>query len=206
MDNDAEKKLQVLLHKVAAGDGRAFRELYDATSPRLFAIALKMLGATSAADDVLQDAYVQVWHRAGDYHVERGTVGTWLATIVRYRAIDQLRRNRSETPFDDTFDKSFSRPPDSFGSGNGDDASGPLGSAIAIDDNQFLAQCLERLSSTQRQSVALAFFRGLTHAELADATAQPLGTIKSRLRRSLQRLRECLDAIGFSDEISPGAG
>ena len=190
--------LRRLLHRVADGDPTAFRKLYDATSPHLYAIALKMMRGHAAADDVLQDAFVQVWHRAGDYHVERGRVIAWLATIVRYRAIDRLRGRRSGMPLDES--------PGGMDPIDPDAAAGPLNSAMAADDSRFLSRCLERLSDTQQQSVALAFFHGLTHAELADSLALPLGTIKSRLRRSLQRLRECLEAIGFTDEISSGTG
>ena len=87
-------KLKQLLRSTAQGDGAAFKALYDESSPRLLAVALTMMKDSALAEDVLQDAFVQVWHRAGEFHADRGSVLTWLTTIVRYRAIDLLRKRR----------------------------------------------------------------------------------------------------------------
>ena len=92
MGETPNEKLNDLLRATAQGDAQAFKSLYDETSPRLHAVALAMMRDSGLAEDVLQDAFVQVWHRAGDYHGERGSVFTWLTTIVRYRAIDMLRK------------------------------------------------------------------------------------------------------------------
>lgn len=204
--SSSDSLLLTLLQRTAAGDERAFRALYDRTSPQLYALATKMMRTAEAAEDVLQDAFVQAWHRAGDYHAERGSVMAWLSSIVRYRAIDALRRRRnearpaSESLLEDTA-AALQRleSPDEAGSG-----AGPLASAVADDEAHRLRLCLARLSQAQKQSVALAFFHGMSHHELARCLALPLGTIKSRLRRSLQRLRECLARLGISDEISSG--
>lgn len=161
----------------------------------------------STADDVLQDAFVQVWHRAADYHSERGNVLAWLSAIVRYRAIDALRKQRHDAPIDGNW-QTASADIDAIATGDDDNDSpggsaGPLSSAMAADDSRFLKRCLSRLSDSQKQSVALAFFHGMTHQELSESLALPLGTIKSRLRRGLQRLKECLGELGFGNEIFP---
>ena len=193
------EELARLVRDTARGNARSFRVLYDATSPRLYAVAIRLLQDRALAEDVLQDAFVRVWHRAGDYNAERGSVLTWITTIVRYRAIDLIRRR--------TTDATLSVCPGEFADVEPDEAlavspAGPLDTTMQGEDAGHLGQCLKRLSGEQRNSVYLAFFRGLTHQELAKCLAEPLGTIKSRLRRSLKRLRECLDAIGAERAIS----
>ena len=204
MEQEQNQLLSSLLRNTADGDTLAFRRLYDQTSPLLYAFALQMMHAESAADDVLLDAFVQVWHRASDYHAERGTVMAWMTTIVRYRAIDMLRKQRNDLSLDqDTIDATAVQldiaGKDTYSSEPG----GPMESAMADEDADYLAECLSRLSGAQKQSVALAFFRGMTHQELSDCLAMPLGTIKSRLRRSLMRLKNCLAQLGYTDEIPP---
>ena len=145
------QELARLLKQVTNGDAAAFQRLYDATAARMYGLAIRMLGSGAVADDVVQDAYVQVWHRAGDYQSDRGSVVVWLSAIVRYRAIDALRARRHEVVFDE-----------STGAGNSeadviavDDAgagTAPLGSAIAADDSEFLKRCLARLSGAQRDT------------------------------------------------------
>ena len=205
MDQDQNQRLTRLLRDTANGDTQAFRCLYDETSPQLYAIALQMMRADSTADDVLQDAFVQVWHRAGDYHAERGTVMAWLTTIVRYRSIDMLRKHRNEMSLDQDAIDATTMQLNLGGTDNENRGmSGPMASAIAGEDADYLAECLSRLSSAQKQSVALAFFRGMTHQELSRCLAMPLGTIKSRLRRSLMRLKDCLARLGYTHEIPTG--
>ena len=209
MGETPNEKLNDLLRATAQGDAQAFKSLYDETSPRLHAVALAMMRDSGLAEDVLQDAFVQVWHRASDYHGERGSVFTWLTTIVRYRAIDMLRKRGHDGANGKT------RPIDvdpaeidllQRGHDGSDDTSelGPLAGAISSEENTRLYDCINRLSDNQQRSIALAFFRGFTHQELADSLAEPLGTIKSRLRRSLLRLKECLESLGESHEIRRG--
>lgn len=207
MDTKRNQVLSKLLRDTAAGDSLAFQRLYDETSPFLYALAVKTMRAQSSADDVLQDAFVQIWHRAADYHSERGNVLAWLSAIVRYRAIDALRKQRNDAPLDGAWQSASEDINAVDTSDDGDDGprgpAGPLSSAMAADDSRFLKRCLSRLSESQKQSVALAFFHGMTHQELSASLALPLGTIKSRLRRGLQRLKECLGEIGYSNEIYP---
>ena len=209
MSETRNENLKRLLRATAQGDARAFKSLYDETSPQLHAVALTLMRDAGLAEDVLQDAFVQVWHRAGDFHVERGSVFTWLTTIVRYRAIDMLRKRGHDgpggktAPIDvDPADIDFLRRSDAGEAGTQE--FGPLAGAISSEENSKLHDCINRLSNNQQRSVALAFFRGLTHQELADCLAEPLGTIKSRIRRSLSRLKECLESLGESNEIRRG--
>lgn len=211
MKETPNEKLMRLLSATAQGDARAFKTLYDETSPRLNAVALTMMRDTGLAEDVLQDAFVQIWHRAGDFHSERGSVFTWLTTIVRYRAIDTLRKRGHDSstgknpPIDvDPADIDYLQSADAE-DGNAS-RPGPLASAITSEENRQLRDCVDRLSDNQQRSVALAFFRGLTHQELAMSLAEPLGTIKSRLRRSLVRLKDCLESLGDGNEIQRRTG
>lgn len=207
MSDTENEQLQKLLGATARGDAMAFNRLYDATAPRLFAVAATLMHESALAEDVLQDAFVQIWHRAGDYHVDRGGVFTWLTTIVRYRAIDLLRKRGrggspdSKPPIDvepEALDKLLSK---NALAEEGATERGPLARAITSEEKSMLRTCIDRLSNNQQQSVALAFFRGLTHQELSRCLAQPLGTIKSRLRRSLMRLKDCLEAIGNENDL-----
>lgn len=200
--NDApDNKLKTLLLATAHGDAQSFQALYEATSGTLNAVATAIMKDRELAEDVLQDAYVQVWHKAADYHADRGSVLTWMTTIVRYRAIDLLRkRARSGSAVgSDAIDidaKTFEALLNGDLSGDSEQEPGPLASAIASEESLSLRDCIARLPGNQRRSVALAFFRGFTHQELSECLAEPLGTVKSRLRRSLQRLKECLSALG----------
>lgn len=209
MSATPNENLKQLLGAAAQGDSRAFKALYDETSPRLHAVAVTMMRDASLAEDVLQDAFVQVWHRAGDFHAERGGVLTWLTTIVRYRAIDMLRKrghnaSPDKTPPIDVDPADIDYLQRSVAEADDSQGSGPLAGAIVSEENTNLRDCIDRLSNNQQRSVSLAFFRGFTHQELSDCLSEPLGTIKSRLRRSLSRLKECLEALGESNEIRRG--
>lgn len=211
MNRLSNDKLKQLLRATAQGDASAFKTLYDETSAQLNAVAVTMMRDAGLAEDALQDAFVQVWHRAGEFHADRGSVLTWMTTIVRYRAIDLLRKrghggsSGKKEPIDvDPADFDFLHRSDPENDDNSD--RGPLAHAIASEENSTLRDCIDRLSNNQQRSVALAFFRGFTHQELADCLAEPLGTIKSRLRRSLLRLKECLETLGEGHEVRRGTG
>lgn len=174
--------LAPLVYRTALGDQRAFETLYRETSPRLFGVALMLLRRRDLAEEVLQEAYIKVWHAAGSYQPERGAVSTWLGTIVRRTAIDRLRRARQDGL---TLDEAgWEALPDL--------APGPLENAMADAEARRLGLCLDELDERQRESVALAFLQGLTHSELAARLGSPLGTVKAWVRRGLERLRQCL--------------
>jgi RNA polymerase sigma-70 factor (ECF subfamily) len=172
--------LAELLARVALRDQPAYEALYRATAPKLFGFALRILQRRDAAEDCLQDAFVSIWHRAGDYRADRAQPFTWMAAIVRNRALDLLRAapNTREIAGDEDFDAFQSDAPEP---------------AAGTEDAQALRRCLEALPAPHRQAIALSYFRGLAHAELAKSLAEPLGTVKTWIRRGLVQLRECLE-------------
>lgn len=178
-----EGDLVRLVARTAQGDQRSFKQLYEHTAPRLYAAASALLSDKHLAEDVVQEAYVQIWRRAADYHSERGQVSTWLLSILRYRAIDALRKLKP------------SQDLDNIDYENVDQASEPQPYSLALADEDAgrLGDCLHTLAGSQRASITLAYFQGLTHQELSERLATPIGTVKSRIRRGLTRLRECLD-------------
>lgn len=169
-----------LLARCALGDRDAFSRLYGETSGKLYGVAMHIL-RDSRAEEVVQDAYVRIWHRAADYRPDKGSAMAWMSSIVRHRALDVLRRPAIETSVDDQ----------DVWEG---DAPGPLEATMQRAEARALARCLEQLEASQRQVMMLAFFHGLAHAELASRVKQPLGTVKSWIRRGLQRLKGCLES------------
>lgn len=188
-------ELKQLLAATARGDRDRFHDLYRQTSSVLFAVALKVLRDRPLAEDVLQETFVQIWHRAGEYHADRGTVMVWLTTLVRYRAIDVIRKRR--TPLS----KRLADTEMAEQNISEDDPKSPLGAAMAGQEASHVRDCLKHLNEKQQRSIYLAFFRGLTHLELAQYLAEPLGTVKARVRRGLFKLKTCLQQYGGSLEI-----
>ncbi|MDQ8023512.1 MAG: sigma-70 family RNA polymerase sigma factor [Moraxellaceae bacterium] len=178
------------LARVALGDRAALRRVYEMSSAHLFGVALRILNRRDLAEDVLQDAFVSVWHRAGDYRAVAGQPMTWLISIVRNKALDVVRSasHRYETalPEDDegrVLDIEDDRP----------DPLGLLGEAV---EALAIRSCMDRLEASHRQSLALAYYHGLSHSEVAERMAAPLGSVKAWVRRGLERLKRCLEAQG----------
>lgn len=173
--------LAVCIQRVAAGDRHAFNQLYDLTAPSLFAISLRICRQRQMAEDVLQEAYIRVWHHAASFEARRGQPMAWLATIVRRLAIDALRRRG---------------PLDRLGEGGSMHEAAE--EATAVDDviramdARIVHRCLDQLRGSQRECLLLAFFEDLSHAEVGVRLGLPLGTVKSHIRRGLQHLRRCL--------------
>lgn len=179
-------RLMELLARTALGDQRAFAELYQATSAHLYAVALRILKQGPAAEEALQESFVNVWHHARSYVAARSQPLTWLTSIVRNRCLDQLRRREVETSTlddDEAADVATGDPT-------------PLDRLLSGADARAIGRCVETLEAGQKQAIALAFFQGLSHAQLANHLRQPLGTVKSWIRRGLERLRACLDSAG----------
>ena len=178
------KRLALALVAVATGDRAALQTVYAATSAKLFGVCLRILRDEGEAEDVLQEVYLTVWRRAGSFDPERGVSPiTWLAALARNRAIDRLRVSKAH----------LQRPVDEIAE-HADSA--PLASAV-LEQSQSTAQlnaCLETLEPSYAAAIRSAFFDGQTYSGLADAANVPLGTMKSWIRRSLQRLKTCLDA------------
>jgi RNA polymerase sigma-70 factor (ECF subfamily) len=176
-----EIELAQLLQRCAAQDPAAFRLLYDKTSPVLFARLLRMLRRRSVAEEVLQDVYVRIWQRAAQYEAHRGRALAWMVTIARYCAIDLMRRERITLVSDDT----LAEVPDE---GTGD--------AVAFEKPNHFDDCIGRLNERTRQCLTLAFVEGRSHDEIARLTTNPLGSVKSWIRRGLLSLKECLSTQG----------
>lgn len=193
-----------LLARTALGDRAAFSRLYERTSAHLFAAVLRIQRDRTLAEDLLQEIYVNVWRSAAGFDASRSQPLTWLTSIARNRAIDSLRRQQTQpmllsaTPDDDGDDG-----PDAV-ERQADEGPGPLDLLERAGDARQLHRCMDGLAPAQRQSVALAFYDGLSHAEVAEHLQQPLGTVKSWLRRALLALRGCLDAAVARDAAAQG--
>jgi len=178
-----------LLARTALRDQQAFADLYRLSSPHLYAVALRILREAAAAEEVLQESFVNVWHHAGSYVAARSQPLTWLTSIVRNRCLDQLRRREVETVAMNDEDEGVNVA-----------AEGPTALEMLISgaDARAVRSCVEALDAGPKQAIALAFYQGLSHSELAKHLRQPLGTVKSWVRRGLERLRSCLDELGVA--------
>lgn len=177
-----QEELARLLQATARGDRQAFARLYELTAPKLLGAGVHMLRRRELAEDVLQDLFVKVWHRASDYQAERGGVLTWLYSIQRYLALDKLRAQRPTETLDEEVSSTLA-------------FEGPDPSTMAMSSEMAarVHHCLDTLTDDQRRSVTLAFFEGLSHTELTQKLQIPLGTVKSWIRRGLLGLQKCLE-------------
>jgi len=181
---DAE--LISLIDRIGRRDEAALRLLYDRTAPRLMGLAMRVVRQREWAEDVLQESFMTVWRAAGDY---RGTLSpplAWLGLIVRSRSLDLLRRRTADRAqltqeFDELMAETFES-----------DAPNPADTADASEQAWALHQCLSQLEARQREVVSLAYLRELSHGELAEQLKLPLGTVKTWIRRGLEKLRLCM--------------
>ena len=179
----ASRDLEPLIVACANGDQAAFKQLYESQSARLYGLALRMTRDGGMAADALHDAMLQAWQRASRYDSALGSVEAWLIGLVRYRAIDLLRKYGRERPGLEGETDMPDADPD------------PLHQLMATDDGAALHRCLDVLDGRYRNVVTLSFMDGLSHTELAERLTMPLGTIKSWIRRGLLSLRECLGSV-----------
>jgi RNA polymerase sigma-70 factor, ECF subfamily len=188
---DRSAHLAGLLARVALADQRAFAELYRQTAAHLYAVAVRIVRDGAIAEEILQEAFVSVWHYAATYDTAKSQPLTWLTSIVRNRCLDQRRRHELDTvtlaPADDDDAPAWDIP---------SEGPTPVELLLSGADARSVRDCVEALDAGPRQAIALAFFQGLSHAELAAHLREPLGTVKSWIRRGLERLRRCLDAAG----------
>jgi len=154
------------------------------TSAKLYGVAIRILRRNDWAEEVLQESFVNIWNHIVEYSAARSAPMTWMTAIVRNRCLDWLRKPNLERG-DEDYDLLVEALPDS--------APGPEVALGTSRDAVALAECLKQLSGDQRQAIALAYTHGLSHAELATHLKQPLGTVKTWIRRGLERLRSCLD-------------
>ncbi|KIH81192.1 sigma-70 family RNA polymerase sigma factor [Pseudomonas batumici] len=178
---DAEQ-LRQLLAQCSLGNRRAFETLYRSVAPRLHGVALRCLGRADLAEEVLQESFVRIWNNASRYEAHLSAPMTWMVNITRNRAIDQLRRLR-EVPLDDRQAERLA-----------DDSPSAQELLDSARQSSALNRCLETLEGPQRQSITLAYFHGLSYAELAERLPAPLGSVKSWIRRGMERLRRCLES------------
>lgn len=192
MDKDLDPVLVDLLESVAqvarplAEREDAFRRLYDLTSSRMYGVALRVAGNREWAEDVLQEAYLNVWRIAPSYRASLSPPLAWMGVVVRSRALDFLRRRHSERldvaqPLEGVVNDTVP-----------DEADSPMDTAQASEQAWALHECLRKLESRQREVLSLAYLRDLSHGELAAQLKLPLGTVKSWIRRGIEQLRGCM--------------
>ena len=182
-------RLMELLARTALADQTAFGELYRQTSSHLYGVALRILRESATAEEVLQESFVNVWHHAGSYVAARSQPLTWLTSIVRNRCLDRLRKHDLDTVTIDDDEHTMTIA---------DQDPTPLELLLRGADASAVRRCVDRLDADQKQAIALAFYQGLSHAELARHLGQPLGTVKSWVRRGLERLKACLESLSFA--------
>jgi len=168
---------EALLRRVAAGDARALRQLYDRCAPVALALALRILRNRAEAEDALQDAFVEAWKRAGSFDVRRGSATAWVLSIARSRALDRLRARGSADRATTAVAREDPSPPPL-----------PIESAELRQERDRLQRALSALPPDQRAVLELAYFEGLTQSEIAARTGHPLGTVKTRCRLALEKL------------------
>ena len=168
----------MLVSAIRSGDGHAMTQLYERYSPIVYSVALRVLGDTGAAEDILQEVFMRLWRSPDTFDATRGSLPGWLAVITRNRAIDSLRKRRPEAEITDVV---VSIEPDLAGAAE-------------------WSRTLEKIRATlggmplpQRSALEMAFFEGLTHTEIAEKTGEPLGTIKTRIRAGLLTLRKAFN-------------
>lgn len=181
---DAE--LMALLDRVGRRDEAALRQLYDRCAGKLYGLALRVVRVPEWAEDVLQESFLTIWRAAGDYRASLSPPMAWMGLIVRSRALDLLRRRGAERvaqtrEFDEALAETLAS-----------DEPDPMDTADAGEQAWALHQCLQQLEARQREVVSLAYLRDLSHSELAEQLKLPLGTVKTWIRRALDKLRVCM--------------
>ncbi|WP_032868319.1 MULTISPECIES: sigma-70 family RNA polymerase sigma factor [unclassified Pseudomonas] len=179
--HDADQ-LRQLLAQCSLGNRQAFETLYRSVSPRLHGVALRFMGRQDLAEEVLQESFVRIWFNASRYEAHLSAPLTWMINITRNLAIDQLRKHREQPLSDGQQDAMADESPSAHEQLDSERE------ALALN------RCLDSLEGMQRQSITVAYFQGLSCSELADHLAAPLGSVKSWIRRGMERLRRCLES------------
>ena len=180
------QQLRTWLLGAARRDAVAFRALYDATSSKLFGFAVRILHKQELAEEALQESFIAIWNNAASYQGHLAAPMTWMATIVRNKAFDLLRRSADTVEVDaELFDSEVINA-------LRDPSATPIEALEMSGDARALAHCMSALDGVHRQVVALAYYHDLSHSEVAQHLSLPIGTVKTWIRRSLERLRDCL--------------
>ncbi|QJC57328.1 ECF RNA polymerase sigma factor SigK [Polaromonas vacuolata] len=190
MNNESQDaQLIALLERIALFDEPALRELYEISSSRLYGVAVRVVSNREWAEDVLQDAFINIWRVAGSYKASLSPPMAWLGLVVRSRGLDFLRRRTS-----DRVDKSLELD-EVISDTVAGDSPNPADQADASQQALALQHCLSLLENKQREVVSLAYLRDMSHAELSEQLKLPLGTVKTWIRRGLAQLRECMTKV-----------
>jgi len=186
--------LEDLLSRTALRDKQAFQRLYEIASPRLFGVLIRLVRVRAVAEEILQECFVSIWQNSGSYMSSRSQPMTWMTSIARNRALDYLRSSHHKTTvYHDDEEQVLEIPDETPGA-----LDGLLAEAEA--QAQALRDCLGALDVKMQQCIAAAFYRGLNHDQVAAECGAPLGTVKSWIRRGLERLRRCLDGQILANE------
>ncbi|MBI3716933.1 MAG: sigma-70 family RNA polymerase sigma factor [Betaproteobacteria bacterium] len=183
-DEALNQQLATLLARTGIGDRNAFADLYQNTQAKLFGVALRIVRERHLAEEVLQDAFVNIWNHAAQYATARSAPMTWMTAVVRNRALDLVRRPHLEVQDEDEV----------FTNNLQDERAGPADQLESARDQARIERCMKGLDEEQRQTISLAFYHGLSHSEVADHLRRPLGTIKTHIRRGLLKLKGCLES------------
>jgi RNA polymerase sigma-70 factor (ECF subfamily) len=181
-----DQELISLMERIAKSDQSALATLYDTTNRLAYGLILRVLGDASTAEEVLLDVYTQVWRQAANYDIGRGSPLAWITTIARTRAIDRLRSGWQDRQRKESLDLLNDRETT---------AANPEQSSVNSERQQFVRNALSELSPEQREVIELAYYGGLSHSEIATKLDQPLGTVKTRTRLGMMKLREALTPI-----------
>jgi RNA polymerase sigma-70 factor (ECF subfamily) len=181
---DAPASPEVLLGRVAAGDEQAFAELYDVLAGPIMGMAVRVVRSRAMAEEVTQEVLVEIWRKATEFSRDRGNAMTWVLTIAHRRAIDRVRSEQASADRAEKAERlDLRRPFDDVAEG-----------ALATLDKERVRQAMSTLTELQRESITLAYYQGFTYREVAEVLNSPLGTIKTRMRDGLARLRDALGA------------
>ncbi len=181
-----DQELISVVQKIAQGDQTALAALYDSTHRLAYGLILRVLGDASSAEEVLLDVYTQIWRQAANYDTSRGGPLAWLMTIARSRAIDRLRSGWQERQRKEPLDLLSDRETE---------AATPEENTVVAERRKFVRAALNSLSPEQREVIELAYYGGLSHSEIAVKLNQPLGTVKTRTRLGMMKLREALAPV-----------
>lgn len=180
---DPQQALATALTACARGDRDGLQRIFNAEAPRLVTIAQRILRRHELAEEVVQEAFIQIWNKAAQYSPERGSARGWIYAIVRNRALNALRDGRREEL---TGDDTLERLQDAVQDGP------PIDLIEEMDESSRLRQCLAQMDEVRRRSILMAYISGYTHGEIAGRLKIPLGTAKAWIRRGLVSLRECM--------------
>lgn len=186
-----DQELSGLLAKTAQGDEGALGALYDYTSPQVYGLALRVLDDPAMAEEVTLDVYMQVWKQAKQFDGNRGNPIVWLAVLTRSRAIDRLRTGQTER---------LHRQPLDLVEEECDPSKNPEESVVQLERRGLVQDALASLAPEQREVIELAYFSGLSQSEIASKIGQPLGTVKTRARLGMMKLRNIL--VPFQEELA----